>query len=161
MNIRSARVDDVDQVIGLVRKIVALHDEWDPARFGALADAADMYRGWLENRCEDETSVFLVADRNDDDAPASHVVAFLVATLDHNVPIYRVERFGFVHDLWVEADYRHEGIGQSMALLALERFKAIGATQVRLDTAARNDAARKLFERCGFRPSTIEMICEL
>lgn len=161
MQIRSARVDDVDQVIELVSKIVALHDEWDPPRFGALDGAADMYRGWLEDRCDDETSVFLVADRNDDDAPQSHVVGFLVATLDRNVPIYRVERFGFVHDLWVEPEYRHEGVGQSMTLLALERFQAIGATQVRLDTAAQNDAARAMFTRCGFRPSTIEMLCEL
>ena len=161
MNIRSARVDDVDQVIELVRKIVALHDAWDPARFGALDGAADMYRGWLGDRCDDDTSVFLVADRDDDDAERSNVVAFLVATLDRNVPIYRVERYGFIHDVWVEPDYRHEGVGQSMALLALERFQAIGATQVRLDTAAENDAARKLFERCGFRPSTIQMLCEL
>lgn len=161
MQIRSARVEDVDQVIGLVRHIVALHAKWDNARFGALRGAAEMYRGWLEGRCSDQTSVFLVADRYDDDAPKSKIVAFLVATLDANVPIYRVERYGWVHDLWVEPDYRHEGVARSMVLLALERFKAIGATQVRLDTAAENEAARKLFEGCGFRPAAIEMLCEL
>ena len=161
MQVRSARVDDVDQVIGLVRHIVSLHSKWDAARFGARRGAADMYRDWLAARATDETSVFLVADRNDDEAPASKIVAFLVGTLDRNVPIYRVERYGFVHDVWVEPDYRHEGLGQSMTLLMLERFKAIGAEQVRLDTAACNEPARKLFERCGFRPSTIEMLCEL
>lgn len=161
MQVRSARLADIDQVVELVARIVDFHRQLDVARFGALDGAAEMYRGWLADRCDDETSVFLVADRNEEDAEEPHVVGFLIATLDKNVPIYRVERFGFIHDLWVEPDYRHEGVGRSLATLALERFQAIGATQVRLDTAASNDSARALFSRCGFRPSAVEMICEL
>jgi ribosomal protein S18 acetylase RimI-like enzyme len=48
-----------------------------------------------------------------------------------------------------------------MTMLAIERFRAMGATQVRLETAAANDPARKLFESCGFRSATIEMLLEL
>jgi ribosomal protein S18 acetylase RimI-like enzyme len=61
----------------------------------------------------------------------------------------------------VEEEYRHEGIARQMVMLAVERFKATGARQVRLDTAAPNEAARKLFASCGFRPSTTEMLLEL
>ena len=48
-----------------------------------------------------------------------------------------------------------------MVTLAIERFTEIGVSQIRLDTAARNEAARKLFESCGFRTSVIEMLIEL
>jgi ribosomal protein S18 acetylase RimI-like enzyme len=49
-----------------------------------------------------------------------------------------------------------------MVTLAIERFRReIGVAQIRLDTAAANDAARELFQRCGFRASTIEMLMEM
>ena len=77
------------------------------------------------------------------------------------IPIYRIEKFGFIHDLWVEPEYRHEGIGRQMTMLVIEKFREMGAPQIRLDTAAKNDAARALFASCGFRESTREMLLEL
>jgi RimJ/RimL family protein N-acetyltransferase len=44
---------------------------------------------------------------------------------------------------------------------AIERFGEIGVSQVRLDAAAANEAARRLFERCGFRASVVEMLTQL
>jgi ribosomal protein S18 acetylase RimI-like enzyme len=61
----------------------------------------------------------------------------------------------------VEEDYRHEGIGRQLTAVAVERFAALGIEQIRLDTAAANDAARSLFAACGFRPSATEMLLEL
>ena len=155
MQIRPARVNDVDKVLALVTKIVALHEVWDEVRFAAREDAADMYDHWLRGRVDDDDAVFLIAERE------GFVVGFLIATVDNNIPIYKLDRYGFVHDLWVEEMYRNEGIGRSMTMLALERFKALGVTQVRLDTATKNESARAMFAQCGFRTSTVEMLCEV
>ena len=155
MEIRAARVEDVEAVLPLVEKIAALHESWDEARFGARPGVSDMYAGWLRHHAEGDESVFLVAERE------GQIVAFLIATTEFNIPIYRVEQYGFIHDLWVEEAYRNEGIARAMAMMALEKFKAIGVTQVRLDTAAKNDIARGMFAQCGFRESTVEMLCEL
>jgi ribosomal protein S18 acetylase RimI-like enzyme len=84
-----------------------------------------------------------------------------VATVEREIPIYRLDQFGFIHDLWVEPDYRNEGIARQMTMLAIEKFRAIGVKQVRLDTHAKNDAARALFASCGFRASVMEMLLEL
>lgn len=46
-------------------------------------------------------------------------------------------------------------------MLCVERFKEMEVQQIRLDTAAVNEAARRLFTSCGFRISTIEMLKEL
>jgi ribosomal protein S18 acetylase RimI-like enzyme len=46
-------------------------------------------------------------------------------------------------------------------MLAIERFKSSGVHQIRLDTAAANDPARKLFSSCGFHISTMEMLLEM
>ena len=48
-----------------------------------------------------------------------------------------------------------------MTMLAMEQFRALGCPQVRLETAAANEPARKLFANCGFRTASVEMLVEL
>jgi ribosomal protein S18 acetylase RimI-like enzyme len=162
MQIRQATVEDVPLVLPMVARIAALHESWDAAKYGYRANPEEMYRRWLAARARDARSVFFVAERTDamlGDVP--FLVAFLVGTVEREIPIYRLEQFGFIHDLWIEPEYRHEGIGRQMVMLAIERFREIGVTQIRTDTAAYNDAARALFSACGFRASTIEMLIEI
>jgi ribosomal protein S18 acetylase RimI-like enzyme len=158
VTIRPARVEDVEQVVLLVAKIAAFHEQRDPARYCFRPNVAQSYRGWLTARATDEQSVFLVAEREASAAQAGKLVGFLVADSERDIPIYRVDRIGFVHDLWVDEDYRNEGIARQLVTLALERFREIGVQQVRLDVLVDNAPARKLFESCGFRASTIMML---
>jgi len=130
-------------------------------RYDYKPETGQMYRRWMTARASDPNSVFLVADHDRLLADVPYLVGFLVATVEKPIPIYRVDRFGFIHDVFVEEDYRHEGVGRQMTMLALERFREIGVTQIRLETAAANDAARKLFASCGFRAASTEMLVEL
>lgn len=155
MNIRAATRSDVEAVLPLVRQLIELHTTWDPTRFETNDNVLNSYRHWLGERSEDPSSVFIVADAGE------AIVAFLIGTVESNIPIYRTVEYGYIHDVWVEPAYRNEGLASSITLLALERFKEIGVTQVRLETALANDAARSLFASCGFRTSTHEMLCEL
>jgi GNAT superfamily N-acetyltransferase len=155
MEIRPANPEDVPGVLPMVARIAALHQQWDPAKFGYKDHPEQMYRGWLTARAGDPRSVFLVADR--DGKP----VGFLIATIEDEIPIYRLSEFGFIHDIWVEPEYRNEGIGRQLVMLAIEKFRHLGVKQVRGDTAAANDPARGLLESCGMRPSTTEMLIEL
>jgi ribosomal protein S18 acetylase RimI-like enzyme len=155
MQIRPAVVADVPGVLPMVRKICALHEQLDPAKFGFKPEPQERYCRWLTARADDPRSVFLVADEGKQPA------AFLIGTVEQEIPIYRLTEYGFIHDLWVEEQYRHEGIGRQMTMLAVEKFAAMGVAQIRLDTAAANDAARALFAACGFRPSVTEMLLEL
>jgi ribosomal protein S18 acetylase RimI-like enzyme len=155
MDIRRARADDVPKVLPMVAKTCALHENWDAAKYGFLPNPEQRYSRWLTARADDPRAVFLVA------ADESRCVGFLIGTIDQEIPIYRLKEYGFIHDLWVEEEYRHEGIARQMVMLAIERFKVAGVTQIRLDTAAANDPARKLFTSCGFRVSTVEMLMEL
>jgi ribosomal protein S18 acetylase RimI-like enzyme len=120
-----------------------------------------MYRRWLAARTEDPQSVFLVADHDRLLSDVPYLVGFLVGTIEKPIPIYRIDRFGFIHDLWVEEDYRHEGLGRQMTMLAMEKFRDLGVKQLRLETAAANEPARKLFASCGFRTASLEMLAEL
>jgi ribosomal protein S18 acetylase RimI-like enzyme len=155
MQIRPATALDVPAVLPMVRKICALHKAWDKAKYDFKPEPERRYERWLIARADDRRSVFLVADEN------GKLFSFLIGTVEQEIPIYNLTEFGFIHDLWVEEDYRHEGIGRQLTMAAIEKFAAIGVKQIRLDTAAANDAARELFAACGFRPSVTEMLIEL
>jgi ribosomal protein S18 acetylase RimI-like enzyme len=162
MEIRPATPEDVPQVLPMVRKIAAFHEAADPAKYSFRADPGDTYRNWLRKRATDDRGVFLLADAAAaGDASGPRLVGFLVGTVEPEVVIYRVAEFGFIHDIWVDERYRHEGIGRQLVALAVERFRGMGMKQVRLDVLAGNDPARGLFASCGFRPSVIEMLVEL
>lgn len=161
MLIRPATPEDVPAVLPMVAKICALHESWDPAKYGFRDQPAEMYRRWLAARANDPRSVFLVAQREATDAQPSILAGFIIGTVESEIPIYRIKEFGFLHDLWVEEAYRHEGVGRQLVMRAVERFAQIGVPQVRLDTAAANEPARGLFRACGFRVDTMEMLLEV
>jgi len=155
MLIRAATPADVPKVLPMVAKICALHDSWDSAKYGFIPHPEQRYEQWLGRLANSERSVFLVAEDEE------NLVAFLVATVEREIPIYRLQEFAFIHDIWVEPEYRQQGIARQIVMLAVESFEQMGVAQIRLDTAAINEAARRLFTSCGFRISTIEMLMEL
>jgi ribosomal protein S18 acetylase RimI-like enzyme len=160
MTIRPALPDDVPAVLDMVQKEAAFHESLAPAKYPYRPGVTEMYRGWLTQRAGDARSAFFVADAAGR-AEAPRPVGFIVGTVEREIPIYRLSEFGFVHDLWVDPDYRHEGVGRQLVMHAIERFAQIGVRQVRLDVVHNNPAARALFEQCGFKPSTMEMLVEL
>lgn len=162
MNVRPATPDDVPAVLPMVAATCALHEAWDAAKYGFLPNPEQGYQGWLKTQATNNRSIFLVAENEAvAEGKSGRLVAFLIATVEREVPIYRLKEFGFIHDLWVEPEYRRAGIARQMVMLAIARFKEIGVKQIRLDTAAANEAARRLFTACGFRISIIEMLVEL
>src|SRR5947208_9334269 len=109
MNLRPATAADVPDVLPMVSQIAHLHEGWDPAKYAYIPTVADRYRNWLTARATDANSVFLVAERPAMNNEPPKLVGFLIATVEAEIPIYRVKSFGFIHDLWIEPDYRHEG----------------------------------------------------
>lgn len=156
MRVRSARVEDVPSVLPMVRSICDLHEQKDPARYAMLPDVVMRYARWLPERAVDERSVFLVAERDD-----RSLAAFLVATIEEGIPIFITQEYGWIHDLWVEPDVRATGLAAEMVRHAVHRFRAMGLSQVRLETGMFNGVARHVFERQGFRPCAVEMLLEL
>jgi ribosomal protein S18 acetylase RimI-like enzyme len=155
MEIRPATADDVGGVVPMVDRLVAFLAERDPAKYAALDNVGEMYRGWLRARAVDPRSVFLVAERQ-----PGQLVGFLIGTVEREIPIYRLDEYGFIHDVWVESDYRNEGLARQLVTMAVERFTQMGMRQVRLDVLVSNEPALGLFKKVGFRESIYEMLIE-
>lgn len=158
--IRAAVVEDIPNLLPMIAKICDFHRSRDPARYGFLPQVERMYPKWIRGMIANQQDLCLVAE---DDAIAadSKLVAFLIAELETEVPIYEVKHYGYIHDLWVEADYRRLGLAKQLVMQAIEHFRQVGVPQVRLTTLVENQAAQRLYESCGFRSSTIEMLVEI
>lgn len=154
MRIRRATPDDVPAVLPMVRKICELHAAWDPEKYTLKGDPTLSYGPWLKRQAQDPRSAFFVADPQ----AGTTLAGFLIGAIEHDIPIYRVVEVGFVHDLWVEPEHRGAGVGRALMNAAIEHFKAQGVEQVRLETAAPNDAARKLFRELGFHEFAATML---
>lgn len=157
MLIRRAKQSDIPEVLPMVGKICALHETWDSAKYGFLPNPEQRYESWLGKLVKSDRNVFLVAE----DQTNQKLAGFLAATIEREIPIYRLQEFAFIHDLWVEPEYRRSGVARQLVMEAMEQLQKLGVAQIRLDTAAINETARKLFSECGFRPSTVEMLIEL
>jgi ribosomal protein S18 acetylase RimI-like enzyme len=160
MTIRKATQEDVPFVLPMVRRICQQHRDFDLDRYDYVGDPGKKYEHWLLERTSDPRSVFLVADDIDPDDQARHqLTGYLVATVERELAIYRLNEYGFVHDIWVESEARGEGVGKGLITAAVEAFTELGMEQVRLTTAADNQIARNMFSSCGFAPSSVEMLC--
>ena len=58
-----------------------------------------------------------------------------------------------LYSMWVEPSARGHGIGRRLVEAVCEWGRRIGATRVVLDVTVSNDAAIRLYERCGFVPT--------
>ena len=92
-----------------------MHESWDPAKYGFLEHPEKRYKWWPYQQVDDPHCVFLVAQSDE-------IVTFLIATIEQEIPIYRLKEFGFIHDVWVEEEYRHEGIARQLTMLAMGRY---------------------------------------
>ena len=56
-----------------------------------------------------------------------------------------------LNDLYVESNYRKQGIGEALIKKAMDFAKSDGATYIQLETAANNYTAQSLYEGIGFQ----------
>ncbi|WP_224270760.1 GNAT family N-acetyltransferase [Haloprofundus salinisoli] len=64
---------------------------------------------------------------------------------------------GTIQNVYVEPAYRNEGVGSALLDAAESALADAGACVVRLDAMADNEAARRLYERRGYRLHRVEL----
>ncbi len=62
----------------------------------------------------------------------------------------RMSKNWILNDLYVDANYRKQGIGEMLIRTAMEFAKSEGSTFVQLETAVDNYTAQSLYEAIGF-----------
>jgi ribosomal protein S18 acetylase RimI-like enzyme len=96
------------------------------------------------------TNTALVARRDDD------VVGFVTFGQESESFQQDVTR-GVVHNIYVAADHRGEGIGSALLATAERTLADRGVDTVGLQAMATNEAARSFYRRHGYEPHRVEL----
>ena len=154
--IRRATRDDLRALGRLGALLMRAHFEFDPQRFMAPHPDAEAGYGWfLGTQISDPESVVLVAESG------GQVVGYVYARLEPQSWEALREACGYIHDVAVDPSARRSGVATALVRDAMAWLRDHGAPRVVLATAERNDAARQMFLRLGFRRTMIEMTHEL
>jgi ribosomal protein S18 acetylase RimI-like enzyme len=133
-----------------------MHHDLDPARFIPASPRTEQgYASWLGSQLENPQVLILTAERSGD------VLGYTYSEIEGHDYMSLRGPAGVLHDIVVDPAQRRNGVGRMLLEATLEALATRGAPQVVLWTAARNEAAQRLFAAAGFRPTMIEMTREL
>jgi len=156
--VRAARREDLRAVSKFAAALVRQHYAYDPLRFMSIEPLEEGYERFLHTQVDREGVVLLVAVRLRGGNEA--VVGYLLGSLEDRDWSDLRDACGKIHDVYVDESVRMRGVASRLVEEAVARFDAMGAPRVVLMAAWRNDGARRLFERLGFRPTMLEMTRE-
>lgn len=155
VTIRRAEARDLEAVGRLGARLLRDHHEFDRLRFMAPRDNTEAGYAWFlgAQLHRDDAAVF-VAERD------GQVVGYVYAGIEPQSWKELREEAGFIHDVYVEASARRCGVATALIEAAAAWLAGRGMPRIVLWTAAPNEAARRLFERLGFRHTMTELTRE-
>jgi ribosomal protein S18 acetylase RimI-like enzyme len=156
VRIRAANEKDVEVLGGYGAQLISIHHVWDRSRFIAASPRTPaMYSNYLKSQLEKADVLVLAAEV--DGVVAGYVYAGVEG------PDYMALRgpAGVIHDIFVDKARRRQGVGRALLTATIESLQGLGAPQVVLSTAHRNDAGQLLFASLGFLPTMVEMTLQL
>jgi len=153
--IRRAEQRDLPAVGRLGARLLRAHHAFDRLRFMAPhGNTEEGYAWFLGTQLRRDDAAVFVAER------AGEVVGYAYAGIEPRSWKELREEAGFIHDVYVDDAVRGGGIATALIEAAAEWLTGRGMPRIVLWTAASNDAARRLFERLGFRHTMTEMTKE-
>jgi GNAT superfamily N-acetyltransferase len=154
--IRRAAARDLEAVGRLGARLLRDHHEFDRLRFMApRGNTEEGYAWFLGTQLDRDDSAVFVAER------AGQVVGYVYAGIEPQSWKELREECGFIHDVYVDETARRCGVAGALMKAAADWLAARGMPRIVLWTAAPNAAARRLFERLGYRHTMTEMTKEL
>lgn len=147
--------EDLPEVGILAGQLVRMHYDYDPLRFMKPVNPEQGYQRWFGSQLAKEDAILLVA------ADDQGVVGYAYALLEPRSFNDLLDACLKLHDILVAERGRKRGIGEALLQEVFRRGAERGAPRVVLLTASQNESAQRLFQRCGFRTTMLEMTAEI
>ena len=146
---------DLPEVGILAGKLVRMHYDFDPLRFMEPKNPEQGYQRWFGTQLDKDDVILLVA------ADDQGILGYVYAAVEGRNYNDLLEACLKLHDILVAERGRRRAIGEALLEETFKRGAAKGAPRVVLLTASQNEDAQRLFKRCGFRTTMLEMTAEL
>lgn len=147
MQIRKAKITDLDALVGLVDELMASHDGYDrpfykQAPVGVRSGPIEKH---LSEFIRGRKKKVLVAEVD------GKVVGHISFEFKKRPPVYADTEMVYVDDFVVSKKHRGRGIGTALLEAALEVAKKRGVVWVKLNCDVGNESAMRIYEKSGFR----------
>ena len=153
--IRPATESDREALGRYGAALMRQHHASDPRRFILTENPERGYGRFLVSQIGDPDTLVLVAER------AGRVLGYVFATVEEISWRDLRGPGGFIHDVYVAEEARHQGIARTLLRAAIDWIRSRGKRQVVLWSKSGNAAAQSLFHRLGFRETMMEMTLDL
>lgn len=141
MVFREGTVEDIDEIMELIREAIVLMDsmgihQWDelyPCRQDLISDLGNLFVGEEDGRI----AVIFVINRECDEQ-----------YFDYE---WEYENWFIIHRLCVHPDFQNRGIAKEAVMKAYDVVRQRGGDSLRLDAFSKNPYALRLYEKLGFK----------
>ncbi len=152
VTINEARENDIPQVIELLFQLDA-HVSGEPR--GVLkmtpqgeAELASHFRSYLDNPYK----LLVVARAGRDKVVGMGDIALWKHAEVWETPQRKEQWYGVIDDVWVEPEYRRQGLSRRMVVELAAFAHSHGVESLRLEYSASNEEAGRAWKRMGFQP---------
>jgi ribosomal protein S18 acetylase RimI-like enzyme len=141
--IRQARSDEFDKIGQLWSDFMALNAAFDSS-FVLRQGARELFSKEMMERCPDPDCLLSIAE---DDG---QMIGFCFSYVSRKPRYFKLDKFGFIGDLYVKPEYRRQGVGHELVKDAIRFLSRRKVKQIELLVAVRNEQTIKFWEAIGF-----------
>lgn len=107
----------------------------------------DLAEGFIKDRLHNNESRIFVAlmDKAGEQVPAGFTQLYPILSS------VKATKNWLLNDLYVDGDYRRQGIGEALIKAAMDFARSEHSTYIKLETAMDNYTAQRLYEALGFK----------
>jgi GNAT superfamily N-acetyltransferase len=162
MDVRKAKVKEVEQIVRLWRDFMKEHDDEivkiEPKIKPYVVlkkDAHKNFGDYLKKNIYSKNALVLVlVDKN-------KVVGYSLNLIKQNIPVFKVEKLGEFSDLYIKKEYRGKGIASKFKEETIKWFKSKGIKHASIMVWPQNKFAYNIYKKWGFIDQHLEMRLKL
>lgn len=148
MNIRSANLSDIPSLVNCWQEIDRFPNAQRPFG-GDSADKPEHAQRLLEHTLQSKNATVLTAVTDSSESSIEKIIGTISGHV-FDKPAVNLTKVGVIYGLWVDENYRQQGIGQAL-LLALETaLQASGAQALQVGWDSPNALAAAWWEKRGY-----------
>ena len=158
MIIKKATIKDVPSIIKLWKEfrknhnkiVIKKNPKFKPYLI-KRSNAAENFKKFVQKNIRSKNSVVYIAEVN------GKLVGYSLIYIKDNIPIFKLEKIGYISDLFVKKEFRNQGISSKFKEEAITWFKKKGIKHISLAVYKNNKFAHSIYKKWGFFDYYIEM----
>ena len=158
MKIRKAKLKDVTKIVNLWKEFMKNHDELvikvdkkQKPYTEKKTDASSKFKKFIEKNIRSRNGIIYISEVD------RRLVGYLLAYIKENIPIFKIDKLGYISDLFVKKEFRGLGVSSKLKEEVFKWFKKKKVKYASISADSRNKYAHSIYKKWSFVDYHIEM----